>query len=774
VRSAGWRDCLAVPVLCDDARVGVLAVYDRTGLAELDSADLTVLQALAQELAAALQRADLIDQALRARDSAARIIAGSNDGIVALAADATVVAWNPALAEITGRSAEEMIGASIADLDLRDSSGRPVALHRWPDGGPLPGELQIRAVDGSARWVSCSYAQDTDRWRGGQMLVVMVRDVTELRRQRALVAGQAQILELIAADQPPETSLRAIARLVAAEFDGAIVGIVTSQNHSGGAALAVTEPPSPDEAAFSAELVAAADVCGPQLADGRPHVLDVRCCGADGPCWVMPVPKDEHSRARAVLVVRPHGAAALDDHAEQVLRTAARLTDVCLSREEARARLAHQASHDALTGLPNRALFLDRCSDALRAVEDGAPPVVLLFVDLDEFKVVNDSLGHDVGDRLLVAVAERLRHAVRPSDTIARFGGDEFTILCPGVREEGARMLAERVLALFDSPFHVGEVEVFETASVGIAVGDRSSRPSDLLQQADAAMYGAKDGGGNRYFFFESGIGRHLDARLASYTALRRAVDECQFQVHYQPIVSISDGSLAGMEALVRWEHPSGSLLPPQDFIDLAEDTGLIVPLGAFVLRTAVLDLPRLSLHGAQPSRISVNVSARQLTSPHFLETVRHALKESDVAPERLFLEITESVLLTRSSAVYGVIDELKSLGVGLSLDDFGTGHSSLDYLRHVPVNELKIDRRFIADLLTSRESRAIVSAVIRLARDLGLQVVAEGIEGAEQAACLAELGCDLAQGYYYSPPLPAGEVVAEKPVAVAGGRSHH
>jgi diguanylate cyclase (GGDEF)-like protein len=386
--------------------------------------------------------------------------------------------------------------------------------------------------------------------------------------------------------------------------------------------------------------------------------------------------------------------------------------------------------------------------------------VVLLFLDLDEFKVVNDSLGHDVGDRLLVAVAERLRHALRPADTIARFGGDEFTILCEGVQDEDARILAERILALFDAPFHIGDIEVFESASIGIAVGTHSARPSDLLQQADAAMYRAKDGGGNRYVFFESRIGRRVDARLAPYTALRRAVDEQQLQVRYQPIVSMQDGALAAIEALVRWEHPTGVLLPPQDFIDLAEDTGLIVPLGAFVLRTAVLDLRQLSLNGGSPPRISVNVSARQLTSQRFSHTVRRALEESGIPPQRLSLEITESVLLTRSSAVYGVINELKSIGVSLSLDDFGTGHSSLDYLRRVPVDEVKIDRRFIADLLTSRQSRAIVSAVIRLAHDLGLHVVAEGIEQADQAACLSDLGCDLAQGFYYSPALPAGEVL--------------
>jgi EAL domain-containing protein (putative c-di-GMP-specific phosphodiesterase class I) len=314
---------------------------------------------------------------------------------------------------------------------------------------------------------------------------------------------------------------------------------------------------------------------------------------------------------------------------------------------------------------------------------------------------------------------------------------------------------------VFDSPFLMGDLEVFETASIGIAVATPSARPADLLQQADAAMYRAKDGGGNRYAYFDSRIRRRADARLAGYTALRRAVDECQFQVRYQPMVTLQDGSLAGMEALVRWQDAKGGLRAPHEFIDLAEETGLIVPLGAFVLRTALLELPRLCWDGSSPARMSVNVSARQLTSPEFLPTVRRSLADSGVAPQRLSLEITESVLLTRSAAVYGVIDQLKKIGVSLSLDDFGTGHSSLDYLRLVPVDELKVDRRFVAELTTNRESRAIVSAVIHLGHELGLRVVAEGIERPEQAECLADLGCDLAQGFYYSPPLPPQDVLA-------------
>ena len=764
VRSAGWRDCLAVPVLRDGARVGVLAVYDRTGPADVEATDLTVLEALAHELSAALQRAQLINELLSARDGAARIIAGSNDGIVAIAVDGSVVAWNPALAAMTGRSAEEMIGGQVEDLGARDASGAPVRLQSWATDNDLPAELQIRAEDGSSRWVSCSYAEESGGWRSGRMLVVMVRDVTELRRQRALLAGQAQVLELIASDAPAQESLCAIAGLVSAQIEGAAVAVLSADGDGADrfvlAPLASSGVPAVGVAALTIDL---ATVTFEQWArsarDAQPLVLDAARQGDNAAHWAMPVIHEDVARLRAVLVVRPNQAAPVDGHALEVLSTAARLTSLCLSRETARATLAHQATHDPLTGLPNRTLFLERCAQALRAAKQSSGHVIVLFVDLDQFKVVNDSLGHSVGDQLLVALAERLNNAVRPYD-VARFGGDEFIILCEGVSLGDARVLADRVLALFDNPFHLDDNEVFETASVGIAVGRGSARPVDLLQQADAAMYRAKAGGGNQYAIFDSRIRRRADERFASYTGLRRAVDEQQFQVYYQPMVRLQDGSLAGMEALVRWQHPQRGLLLPQAFIELAEETGLIVPLGAFVLHTALTQLPWLSLDGARPARISVNVSARQLTSPELLPAVHRSLRDAGVPPHRLSVEITESALLTESPTVRGVINELKNIGVTLSLDDFGTGHSSLDYLRRVPVDELKIDRRFISDLTTSKQSQSIVSAVINLAHDLGLWVVAEGVEHADQADCLCELGCDLAQGFFYSVPLPPEQVL--------------
>jgi diguanylate cyclase (GGDEF)-like protein len=667
-------------------------------------------------------------------------------------------------------------GGRLSRLDARDPHRDPVRLQDWVGSDHLPDELRIRTRDGQWRWLSCSYARTTQDGRTGPLLVIMVRDISELRRHRDLIAEQGRVLELLASEEPLATSLRAISTLIADQLDGAAAVVLAEWGkkprlwvacqHDGRAPWLL-----PDRKSLQAALTAIpAQRWAAGVTLGRP--LTVELPEADGAstaaepglrrCWVMPVLDSEHAEPRALLVACTSPMRELDEHGLDVLRTAARLVRVCLEREAARTRLAHQASHDPLTGLPNRVLFLDRCQHALHLAARGGGYAVVLFIDLDRFKVVNDSLGHDAGDRLLIAVAERLRKAVRPSDTIARFGGDEFTILCDQLpAPEDARILADRVLAVFASSFHLDGRDVFETASVGIALGRSPQRAEDLLQDADAAMYRAKSSGGNRHEFFDAELRHQAQVRLASYTGLRRAVDEGQFEVYYQPTVDLQDGAPVGVEALARWRHPSRGLLPPEAFIDLAEETGLIVALGAQILRTALQEMPQITPQGAaEPLRISVNLSARQLTHPDLVSTVACALADAQVPPARLSLEITESVLLTDSATMRAAIADLKRIGVDLSLDDFGTGHSSMDYLKLLPVDELKIERRFVAGLLNDHQDRAIVSAITQLAHDLGLRVVAEGVETAEQASRLREMGCDVGQGYFFGPPMPAHQVL--------------
>jgi diguanylate cyclase (GGDEF)-like protein/PAS domain S-box-containing protein len=438
-------------------------------------------------------------------------------------------------------------------------------------------------------------------------------------------------------------------------------------------------------------------------------------------------------------------------------------------RKELEGRLAYQAFHDPLTGLPNRALFLDRLGHALDAAGRSEDSVALLFLDLDNFKVVNDSLGHGAGDELLVAVGSRLQGCVRPGDTVARLGGDEFTVLLeriPGTGE--AERVVERIMDALAVPFEVSGSEVVVTASVGVVpdARRRGRGPADLLREADLAMYRAKESGKASYAVYEEAMSVRAAARLGVERDLRLALADPDgaFEVYYQPKVALASGEVVGMEALVQWRHPERGLVLPGEFISVAEETGLILRIGRFVLSEACRSLARwrdARPPGAYPLLLCVNVSARQLKAPGFVEEVAGILDAYGLEPDALVLEITESVVMDEPERSSEKLGELKALGVRLAIDDFGTGYSSLSYLRSFPVDYLKIDRSFLNGLGKVLEDTVLVSGVLGLARSLGLAVVAEGIETSSQLAQLRELGCELGQGFYFSEPLPEGEATA-------------
>jgi diguanylate cyclase (GGDEF)-like protein len=447
-----------------------------------------------------------------------------------------------------------------------------------------------------------------------------------------------------------------------------------------------------------------------------------------------------------------HRARELSEQSTGALRRVA-------EREVLEEQLRHRAFYDSLTGLPNRALFLDRIDHALARGEGLGQELALLFIDLDRFKVVNDSLGHAAGDQLLVQVARRLRTCLRGSDTVARLGGDEFTILLEGPAAiADAVEAADRILTTLRAPFLFDGQEVFASASIGIS-GGTSIRQSgrDLLREADIALYRAKAAGrGGRYTLFEARM-NHLPAEhLQLESDLHRAVERNELRVHYQPIFSLQDGRISGLEALVRWEHPDKGLVAPDNFIPLAEDTGLIVPIGKWVLDEACRQVHewQLTYPGAEDLTISVNLSAVQLQDPSLLDDVEMALRTSGLDPERLTLEITESVVMQEPEATIFKLNALKNLGIKLAVDDFGTGYSSLAYLKRFPVDVLKIDRAFVSGLGQGDHDSAIVQTVISLARTLGLKTTAEGIEEYSQWARLKELGCDQGQGFVFSRPL--------------------
>ena len=424
---------------------------------------------------------------------------------------------------------------------------------------------------------------------------------------------------------------------------------------------------------------------------------------------------------------------------------------------------AEEVAVDPLTELPDRSTLLRLAAEAVAAA-GPENPLSVLVIDLDRFKDVNDSLGHAVGDHLLAEVGPRLRAALRPTDTIARLGGDEFAVLLPTAGEDGARMVAERLAETLDAPFEVDGIQLHVEASIGIAVSHRDRRAETtmvegLLREADIAMYRAKDEGSVIVRFDpdrDVGQGR---SRLELSARLRRALADDELVLHYQPAVDVFEGRLAGVEALVRWQHPERGLLLPGVFLPLAESTGLIVPLSRIVLSTAVIQAAEWNRQG-RPVQIAVNLSPRWLQHSDIPQIVTDLLEQHDVPPELLRLEITESVVLAHPEYALNQLEQLRDMGIGLSLDDFGTGYSSMTHLRKLPVDELKVDRGFVHAMTTSPKDAVIVRAAIELGHNLGMDVVAEGIEDADTLAEVVAAGCSLAQGYYFSKALPPDELI--------------
>jgi len=433
-------------------------------------------------------------------------------------------------------------------------------------------------------------------------------------------------------------------------------------------------------------------------------------------------------------------------------------------RKAAERQLLHDAFHDALTFLPNRSRFTELLRRSIsRARLDEHYSFAMLFLDLDRFKVVNDSLGHAVGDQLLVAVARRLEQCVRPGDTVARLGGDEFTVLIDNTASvSDATRVAERIMIELQRPFYLQGQDVFVSASIGIALsGTGYHMPDDLLRDADLAMYRAKANGKSRYEVFDQKMHAHAVALLQLETDLRLAIEREEFRILYQPVISARSGRIVGVEALVRWEHPQRGLVSPDDFLTVAEETGLVVPMGNLVLREACMRMAEWRRENPVTSdlTISVNFSARQFSHPDLIARVTDALRASGLPPQCLRLEFTETVLIEREGPVIDTFAQLHALGIRLDLDDFGTGYSSLGYLHRFDLDGLKIDRSFVANIGPDGEGSEIVRTIVALANNLGMKVIAEGVETPGQLAVLQGVGCDLVQGYLFGGALTADEM---------------
>ena len=481
-------------------------------------------------------------------------------------------------------------------------------------------------------------------------------------------------------------------------------------------------------------------------------------------------------------------AAALTEAWELRRRAELKVEEMERIIQQRTAELAQAALHDDLTGLPNRALFIDRLTQAMaRRQREPGHNFALFFIDFDRFKLINDSLGHEVGDELLSAIAQRLLQSMRPTDTVAgaersttaRLGGDEFVILADGIRTaRDAGSIAERLLAALNKPFEVKGHRLSSSASIGVTTADIGyDRPEDMLRDADAAMYNAKAAGKACYVLFDQAMHAQVSARLELEQDLRQALELGQLVLHYQPIMSITTGRLEGFEALLRWNSPKRGLVAPDVFVPCCEETGMIVPIGFWVMSEACRQLTAWQKQFPQFSdlRMSINLSARQLSVPAFAEQVKQILEQNGVNPQSISLEITESMMVKNTESVLGILKSLRGLGIRLELDDFGMGYSSLSFLHQLPLSGIKIDRSFVKGISERRDYAAVIQAIITLARNLGLSLVAEGIETKEQLVMLQAMECDKAQGFYFSKPMNAadaeryiGETASKKTETIA------
>ena len=754
LRELGPSCVACVPLVARGVTLGALTFALSVPGRAYNEDDVRLLETIAHDAALAVDNARLFDELREAnrtsRESLAlldSLFGSAPVGLAIVDRDLRYVRLNEALAELhgvpieqhLGRTATEVLGEFGVQVDqLRRrvlETGEPVF------GADIGGALEGR--EGEQHWAVNYYPV---RGAEGQVVGVgsIVVDITDRRRTQALLDDQRHFFEAVLENLTDG--------IVACDTDGRLTVFNRAMQRLHGI-------PSRDVSAgrwrehydlFHADGVTRL----------RPHEepLQRALRGEDvRDEEIVIVPKRGGRR------VAVHNGQAITDEGGRRLGAVVALHDVT-QRKAAESRLADQALHDPLTGLPNRVLLLDRMRLALARARRHGESVAALFLDLDRFKLVNDSFGHEVGDQLLRTVAERLRSAVRPSDTIARLGGDEFIVLCERLKDaDQAIGLARRMEAAVAAPGLLPDDELTVTASVGVAIADGSESPEDLIRDADSAMYWAKEHGKARHKVFDDTVRAEAFGRLQTERALRRAIEGDGLRLLFQPVADLATGRLVGAEALLRYEDPELGLVAPADFLDVAEDSGLIVPIGQWVVSQACRQACEWDqLSRGRSLQVFVNLSARQLTHPALADAIEASLAETKLAEGTLSLDITETVLMEATSTTAGALDRLKHAGVRVGIDDFGTGYSSLTYLRRFPVDYVKVDSSFVAGVGIHDEDTAIVEAVVNLGHALGLVVVAEGVETSLQAAALRRMGCDLLQGFHVGRPAP-GAAVTER-----------
>jgi diguanylate cyclase (GGDEF)-like protein/PAS domain S-box-containing protein len=720
----------------------------------------------------------------RLRESEARyrgVVDDQTELVCRYRPDSTLTFVNRAFAEFFGCNPDDL--GEVKLVDLRPASERERVLERLRSFSARDSvrtfvENEV-TLDGSRRWYQWTARAFVDAAGEVAEFQSVGHDVTDQRRAAEFTAHQAEILEQVARGVPLEETLSTIATALEGHFPRFSCAIMLLDPES--ATLRVGAAPTLPvrflEAVDGTPVSATGCTCGAAAEMREPvYVRDIavddrweqhrdvaqaHCLHAS---WSIPIVASDGGAVLGTLDVFVAEPRLPDEEHRQIFFLLAQLASIAIERKEFEDQLAHQSMHDPLTGLPNRLLFLDRLGQAIARCQRTKSSVGVAFLDLDRFKNVNDSLGHDAGDELLVEVARKLESVLRPGDTVARFGGDEFTILCEDlpcdVAREQAIEIAERLLTSVIRPMVVRGTEMFVGASIGIALASSGDeRPEELLRDADAAMYHAKESGRGRVEVFDDTMRTRAVTAHATENALHRALERGEFRLFFQPIVGLSDARCVGAEALLRWQHPERGLIGPSEFIPLAEETGLIVQMGWWVIEEAARHAARWQLEQSEPFQVAVNLSARQLGAPDLADRLADVIARTGIEPSSLCFEITESVLMDDADAVIDLISRVRGLGVEFAIDDFGTGYSSLGYLKRFPVDSVKIDRSFVSGLGTDAGDAAIVSAVIGLAHALGLRVTAEGVETEEQLLALLALECDEAQGYFFAPPQPAPDL---------------
>jgi diguanylate cyclase (GGDEF)-like protein/PAS domain S-box-containing protein len=632
----------------------------------------------------------------------------------------------PQIEKIVGYSADQWCAGSLWQDRLHPEDRAVAAQALRAQGDDREVEFRFQAADGHWVWLREMISSVPGR-EGQDTLQGFLMDVTDQKR---------------AAEQ-----LRLAAEVFQSSGEAIVISDAQLQIVTVNPAFTAITGYTPPEAEGRTPYELSRGVRSPD--HDRDILNDVQRCGYwQGEVWDRRKSGDSYPKWLTLSAVR--------DVNGRIANYIEIFSDIS-ERKEREERVRHLAHHDALTGLPNRVLLTDRITQAVAMAHRNETLVAVMFLDLDRFKNVNDSLGHSVGDKLLQEVAARLKAAMRASDTVSRLGGDEFVILMPEAADQAAIAVAARkVLEAVGRPYSIDGYELMSTPSLGISVfpGDGQDVET-LLRNADAAMYHAKESGRNNYQFFTQDMNARALERLSLERSLRRALERDELRLHYQPQYELTTGRMIGVEALIRWEHPDEGLVSPARFMPFAEETGLILPIGAWVLERACWQNRHWQEAGLPEMRMSVNISALQFRQPGFADTVRHALLVSGLDARYLELEVTESVIMHDAERVTSALAELKRMGLELAIDDFGTGYSSLSYLKRFPIDRLKIDQSFVRDIPSDGEDAAIISAIIGLARDLGLRTIAEGVETAEQLEFLREHGCEEVQGYLLSRPLP-------------------